>query len=265
MNEWVVGDGRVERVAAEPSRKIRVMLAVHQLLVRQGLVALLSAHPGFTLVSDQIDRDHLLGAVLGMQPDVVLYGCELQENDSLDAIRALCSAAPAVRVVILSESQSGEDALRAIMAGASGFLSMSGGFHALARTIEAVGNGEVGLSRELTGKLVRWLQQTNGWQGASNPAPDSGAQDLLNRLSARERMILVCIGRGESNKGIARELSISEHTVRSHVTNILTKLGMASRVQAAVLAIGSHLNPSEDASLAGTVPASRNHGKRAVA
>ena len=178
-------------------------------------------------------------------PDVILLDNHLPGVRGVDGIGALKEAAPRVRVLMLTVSEDEKDLAAALQAGADGYLLKTVESDQLIETIFKVLDGESVVSPEMLTKLVAVFRArppavapvtATGGDASAVPAAADGDEDLLADLSPREREILLLIARGDSNKLIARELDIAETTVKIHVQHILRKLGLSSRVQAAVYA-----------------------------
>jgi RNA polymerase sigma factor (sigma-70 family) len=207
------------------------------LLVRQGLVQLLEESPRLSVAGTAATAEEALALVAELEPDVVLLDLYLGAADGAAIIDELRRVRPEVKVVILTMSDDDNDLLRTVMAGANGYVIKSTDFSSLVTSLEWVIAGEAGLSRRLTSRLVARLRDA-----ALQPRVDSRFDRIetrprLERLSPRERDVLLLVARGASNREIARDLGLSEHTVRTHITNILAKLGLENRVQAATFAI----------------------------
>jgi two-component system, NarL family, nitrate/nitrite response regulator NarL len=173
------------------------------------------------------------------QPDVVLLDNHLPGVRGVDAIPALKDAAPKARILMLTVSENEADLAAALQAGADGYLLKTVESDQLADTIVKVMDGESVISPEMMTKLVAVFRTRLASTPVSAPAPLEPVREpavASDPLSPREREILLLIARGDSNKLIARELDIAETTVKIHVQHILRKLGLSSRVQAAVYA-----------------------------
>jgi two-component system nitrate/nitrite response regulator NarL len=216
--------------AAEP---LRVMVVDDHTLFRRGLVALLAADGRFRVVGEAGDAGEAQRVAAECRPQVMLLDNHLPGVSGVDALPALLAAAPGVRILMLTMSEDERDLAAALRAGASGYLLKSADSPVLAMAILRAARGESTVSPEMTGKLVSAFQAGPGTEAPVPPAQP----ELYDTLSAREQEILAHIARGASNKEIARELSIAEATVKIHVQHILRKLGLASRVQAAVYAV----------------------------
>jgi len=217
---------------------IRILVVDDHTLMRRGLTALLSRDAALQVVGDAADAGSAQRRAAELQPDLILLDNHLPGVNGVDAIPALRQAAPAARIVMLTVSEDEADLAAALRAGASGYLLKTIEGDDLLTAIQRVMRGGSVVAEEMTGKLVA------AYRGAatapaepSTPAPASP----IEQLSPREREILRGIARGASNKEIARELGIAETTVKIHVQHVLRKLGLSSRVQAAVLATAQGL------------------------
>jgi len=215
--------------AAGAGGGVRVMLVDDHTLLRRGLKALLEADGRFEVVAEAGDAGEAQRRAAAVQPEIILLDNHMPGVTGVDALPGLREAAPAARVLMLTVSEDENDLAAALRAGACGYLLKTVDSEALAAAILDCVQGRSAISPEMTGKLVNAFQS-----GAAAPAPTPA--DALASLSPREREILVHIARGASNKEIARTLAIAETTVKIHVQHLLRKLGLASRVQAAVFA-----------------------------
>ena len=226
---------------------IQLLLVDDHTLFRRGLKALLEQDERFTVSAEAGDVGEALRCLQRERPDVILLDNHLPGVRGVDAIPALKEAAPAARVLMLTVSENENDLAAALQAGADGYLLKTVESDQLADTIVKVLEGESVISPEMMTKLVAVFRLRPSVANAAPPAaaPVSAPVPLeapreaasgADLLSPREREILLLIARGDSNKLIARELDIAETTVKIHVQHILRKLGLTSRVQAAVYA-----------------------------
>ena len=213
------------REPAEP----RVVIADDQTLVRSGFRLILNA-AGIPVVAEASDGIQAAAAVLKHRPDVVLMDIRMPEMDGLEATRRILTAQPGadVRIIILTTFDLDQYVYAALAAGASGFLLKDVTPEHLVAAVRLVRSGDALLAPSITRRLV------------SRFAPATSSPSALPRdmsvLTPRELEVLGLIARGLSNAEIAGELTLSEATVKTHVTRILTKLGLRDRVQAVVLA-----------------------------
>jgi len=222
---------------------VRLLVVDDHTLFRRGLVALLAGDAGVEVVGEAGDGAEAVRRARALQPDLVLLDNHLPGATGIQAIAELREAAPLAKIVLLTVSEDEQDLQAALRCGANGYLLKTIEGDVLMQSIQRVMRGEPVISPELMTRLVAALQAPGG-QGlamlAGEPAshPEGAAQ-----LSPREHEVLQQIARGASNKEIARALQIAETTVKIHVQHILRKLGVSSRVQAAVLASGGQARP----------------------
>ncbi|GIW08008.1 MAG: DNA-binding response regulator [Dehalococcoidia bacterium] len=217
---------------------MRLVLVDDHQLVRAGLAGLFREHESIEVVGEASNCAEAIGTIRQTRPEVVLLDLRLADCDSIELLRQIRREFPTVRVVVLSDEIDDDQLVDVFVAGASGYIPKSTEFAALVKSLEGVAAGEVALSRALTTRLTMKLHQMRSAGGEPSAAPvDRSPDPLLERLSDRERVILSYLAKGAANKEIARSLHISEHTVRTHVTNLLSKLGFTNRVQAAAFAV----------------------------
>lgn len=225
------------------SAPITLLLVDDHTLFRRGLKALLAQDERFAVAAEAADVGEALRCLQRERPDVILLDNHLPGVRGVDAIPALREAAPGARVLMLTVSENEHDLAAALQAGADGYLLKTVESDQLADTIVKVMEGESVISPEMMTKLVAAFRA----RPAAAPTPPASAVPVIEAapgeaaagvelLSPREREILLLIARGDSNKLIARALDIAETTVKIHVQHILRKLGLSSRVQAAVFA-----------------------------
>jgi two-component system nitrate/nitrite response regulator NarL len=213
--------------------RIRLLVVDDHMLFRRGLTALLTADGRFEVVGEAGDAGEAQRRAAELQPDVILLDNHLPGVTGVDALAGLREAAPRAQVLMLTVSEDERDLAAALRGGARGYLLKTVDQAVLASAIERTVRGESTVSPEMTGKLVNAFQALGPNGAAPGPQPDP---DPIHSLSPREREILHHISRGASNKQIARALDIAETTVKIHVQHLLRKLGLNSRVQAAVYA-----------------------------
>ena len=204
---------------------IRLVVVDDHTLFRRGIISLLAHEPGFAIVGEAADGFEGIRTVLAQKPDVVLLDLNMPGISGLDALSAILEDAPGTQVVMLTVSEDAEDLVTALRSGAQGYLLKNIDGEFLVQSIRRAAQGESVISPEMAGKLMR---QVRAGTPSAQPA---------DVLSPREREILQRLAKGGSNKEIARDLDLAESTVKIHVQHILRKLGLNSRVQAAVWAI----------------------------
>jgi two-component system, NarL family, nitrate/nitrite response regulator NarL len=217
------------------STPIRLLVVDDHTLFRRGLVALLGMEPRLQVVGEAGDAGEAQRRARELQPDLILLDNHLPGVNGVDAVAGLREVAPCAQVLMLTVSEDERDLSAALKAGARGYVLKTIDGPDLVRAIERTVAGESIVSPELTAKLVSAFQALHA-APSGVPAVPAAPPEPLDRLSPREREILALIAQGASNKEIARELGIAETTVKIHVQHILRKLGLSSRVQAAVYA-----------------------------
>ena len=211
---------------------IRVLLADDQALVRGGFRSILEGHDDIEVVGEAADGAEAYEAALRTAPDVVLMDVRMPRVDGIEATRRLVADGRVrARVLILTTFDHDEYLYEALRAGAGGFLLKSAPARELASAVRTVAAGDALLAPEIVRRMVE--------DYVRRPRVGSAAPAALGELTAREREVLELVARGHSNAEIAGELYLSEPTVKTHVSRILTKLGLRDRVQAVVLAYES--------------------------
>lgn len=215
------------------NQPVRLLVVDDHTLFRRGLIALLSQLDAVQVVGEAGDAGEAQRRAAELQPDVVLLDNHLPGVRGVDALPGLKEAAPAARVLMLTVSEDEDDLAAALRGGAMGYVLKTIDGDMLLQAIQRCARGESFISPEMTGKLVTAFRAAGTAPAAPAPA---AAPDAAALLSPRERDTLRHLARGASNKEIARALDIAETTVKIHVQNILRKLELSSRVQAAVYA-----------------------------
>jgi DNA-binding NarL/FixJ family response regulator len=210
------------------SDRIRVLLVDDDALVRSGLRMMLAGAESIEVVGETDDGRGVLSAVDLHRPDVVLMDIRMPQVDGIAATRLLRSQPAAPAVVVLTTFDTDELVLRALRAGAAGFLLKDTPPAEIVRAVELVHAGDGMLSPAVTRQLIALVASEGG-------ARHDGARDLLEALSPREREVALAVGRGLPNAEIAAELHMSVATVKAHVSRLLVKLGVENRVQIALL------------------------------
>ncbi len=214
---------------------IRVLIVDDHAIVRKGIRALLSESGGFEIVAEASDGQEALLAVAATQPDVILMDLLMPGMDGIEATRRITSQQPGARILVLTSFAADNKLFPAIKAGALGYLLKDSTPEELLRAIRQVHRGEPALHPTIARKLLQEIAQPVDLQ----PVPEA--------LTGRELAVLRLIAQGLSNQEIADQLSVSEPTVRTHVSRILGKLHLASRTQAALYAVREGLETEEAA------------------
>jgi DNA-binding NarL/FixJ family response regulator len=210
-------------------RPVRVLVADDDAFVRSALTTMLSAHDRMSVVATAGDGAQVIEAVDRHHPDIVLMDIRMPGMDGLAATERLCTRSAAPKIVILTTFDADEYVMRALRAGAAGFLLKDCAPDELFRAIETVADGNAMLSPAVTRRLLAQI---------SDPARAerrSRARAALARLSDRERDIAYAVGRGMPNAEISAELFLSTATVKTHVSSVLSKLGVSNRVEVALI------------------------------
>ena len=211
--------------------RIRVLIVDDHAMVRRGMRDFLDLHPDLEVVGEAADGEAALEATDTLRPDVVVMDLMLPVLDGIAATAQLKARHPTVEVVAITSFIEEERVTAAIEAGASGFLLKDAEADDLAAAIRAARQGEVYLDPAVAGIVARRMR--DGGAGRDGNGADGG----LAGLTSRERDVLACVAHGLSNRAIAQELGMAERTARTHVSNILAKLGLSSRTQAALYAV----------------------------
>ncbi|PKQ26727.1 MAG: DNA-binding response regulator [Actinobacteria bacterium HGW-Actinobacteria-4] len=226
---------------------IRVGLIDDQAMVRVGLKMILQSEPDIEVCCEAADGLEAASMAAEHQPDVVLMDIRMPGMDGLAATKELLAICPDVRVVILTTFDDDEYVYGALRAGASGFLLKSADGDTLVNAVRVVASGEALLAPEVTRRVIEQFTRNGGAADSATgvPAGDGAVHvpspEAIGDLSDREVEVLQLMARGYSNQEIATELFVSNTTVKTHVSHILTKLGVRDRVQAVVEAYDSGL------------------------
>ncbi len=208
---------------------IRVLIVDDHAVVRQGLRAFLQTQDDLDVVGEAADGEEAVRRVRELVPEVVLMDLVMPKLDGIAAIREMRLLSPSTKVIVLTSFADDEKVFAAVKAGAAGYLLKDVQPQELGEAIRTVYRGEAQLHPTVAAKLMQEVAES----GRQRPALDS--------LTNREMDVLRLIARGMSNKEIARELGVAEKTVKTHVSNILQKLHLADRTQAALYAVRERL------------------------
>ena len=207
---------------------IRVLVVDDQHLIRGGLRAIIDAEPDLRVVGEAADGASAAREAVACRADVVLMDVQMPGVDGIEGVRLVIEARPEARVLMLTMFDLDDYVLRALRAGASGFLLKTTPPADLTAAIRAARNGTMLFAPSVTRRLVESY--------VNQPAQVDGVPERLAALTARELDVFQAIARGLSNTEIGAELYMGEATVKTHITRILAKLGLRDRVQAVVLA-----------------------------
>ena len=233
------GDPGTVREADDARRvpdPIRVLIVDDHALFRRGLEMVLAEEPDIELVGEASDGAEAVAKAGEALPDVVLMDIRMPKSSGIEACRAMKEVAPSAKIVMLTISDEEEDLFEAIRAGASGYLLKDIPYDEVADVVRAVHGGQSLINPSMAAKLLTEfaaLAKRDGEERAQEvPAP---------KLTDREMEVLRLVARGMNNRDIAKELFISENTVKNHVRNILEKLQIHSRMEAVMIAVRENL------------------------
>jgi len=216
---------------APRSTPIRILLVDDHAMVRRGMRDFLALHHDLEIVGEAADGAAAIEQANSLRPDVVVMDLLMPGMDGIEATAQIKARHPDTEIVAITSFVEEARIVAALEAGASGFLLKDAEADELAAAIRAAASGEVHLDPAVAGIVARRMRS-----GATGTGTGPGT-DALGRLTARERDVLGGVARGLSNRSIADELGITERTARTHVSNILAKLELSSRTQAALLAV----------------------------
>jgi len=206
--------------------KIRVMIADDHEMVRLGLSFIIKAQSNLELVGEAVSPEQSLEKAKILHPEVVLMDVRFPEGNGIEACRDIKAYDKSINVLMLSSYSEDEAVVAAILAGASGYVLKQIGKSKLAEAIVKVHSGETILDPALTRRVLEMLRH-----------PEQLEQPGLNELNDTERSILLLIAEGKTNKEIAQQLFLSYKTIKNYVSNVLAKLGLSNRAEAAAFAV----------------------------
>lgn len=208
----------------------RILIADDHAIVRFGLRELINGHPGFAVVGEATNGAEALQLARELAPDIVVLDVRMPDGDGVDACRQILAALPGTRVLMLTSFSDDQAVMGAIRAGASGYVLKHLGTGSLLEALTTIAQGGSLLDPAVTGCVLAQMKNLSRNAGGTG-------------LTPQEERILALVGAGLTNREIAGELGLSEHTVRNYVSTILAKLGVATRSQAAVYAVRNNLVP----------------------
>jgi len=211
--------------------KCRVLLVDDHEVVRLGLMTLINDRPDMEVVGEAGTTAEAVAAVARLRPDVVLMDIRMPGEGGIEATRQISARYPTTRVVILTSFADDELVVKAISAGAAGYVLKQVGNQELLRAIAAAARGEALLDPRTTARLLARVRQ----------AERRAEEDAFRDLSDRELEVLAEVARGRTNQEIGDRLNLTEKTVRNYVSTILEKLGLSNRIELATYAVVHHL------------------------
>jgi DNA-binding NarL/FixJ family response regulator len=222
-------------VTANPSAEpepIRVLVVDDQELFRRGLVMLLSVEQGISVVGEAGDGEEGVSIAAQVAPDVVLLDIRMPRRSGLEACQSIKQAVPTTKIIMLTVSDEEADLYEAVKSGASGYLLKDSSIEEVAQAVRVVADGQSLISPSMAVKLIDEFKQMSRPEREHVPGL---------RLTDRELEVLRLVARGLNNREIAKQLFISENTVKNHVRNILEKLQLHSRMEAVMYAVKEKL------------------------
>ncbi len=215
---------------------IRTLIVDDHALFRRGLEIVLVTEPDIEVVGQAGDGAEAVEKAAEAVPDVVLMDVRMPRSSGIQACRAIKEVAPSAKIVILTMSDEEEDLFEAIRAGANGYLLKDIPLHEVAEAVRAVHGGQSLISPSMAGKLLTEFATL-----ARRDTEEAPQQVPAPKLTDREMQVLKLVARGMNNRDIAKELFISDNTVKNHVRNILEKLQIHSRMEAVMVAVREKL------------------------
>jgi DNA-binding NarL/FixJ family response regulator len=222
--------------ARQGPEPIRTLIVDDHALFRRGLEMVLDTEPDIELVGEASDGEEAVLKAGESLPDVILMDIRMPRSSGIEACRALKELVPSAKIVMLTISDEEEDLFEAIRAGASGYLLKDIPLDEVAGTVRAVNGGQSLINPSMAGKLLTEFAAL-----ARRDEEEPPQQVPAPRLTEREIQVLRLVARGMNNRDIAKELFISENTVKNHVRNILEKLQIHSRMEAVMVAVREKL------------------------
>jgi DNA-binding NarL/FixJ family response regulator len=231
-------------VSADPGKRergrqaepIRVLIVDDHALFRRGLEMVLKEEADIEVVGEACDGAEAVARAAASLPDVVLMDIRMPRSSGIDACASMKAAGPSAKIVMLTISDEEEDLFDAIKAGASGYLLKDIPLDEVAESVRAVHGGQSLINPSMAGKLITEFATL-----ARREGEERSEQVPVPKLTDREMEVLKLVAKGSSNRDIARELFISENTVKNHVRNILEKLQIHSRMEAVMVAVREKL------------------------
>jgi DNA-binding NarL/FixJ family response regulator len=215
---------------------LRILLVDDHILFRKGVAALLSARPDMQVVGEASDGSEAIKAARDILPDVILMDIGMPVLNGLEATRRIKREMPHVKIVMLTASDEDQNLFESIKSGAQGYLLKDLEPQQLYSLLDSLRKGEAPLSGAIATKILKEFTQ---------PTEATSEKEIVEELTSREINVLSLIAEGKTNKEIADELVISENTVKIHLRNILDKLHLQNRIQAAVYAVRKGLADTE--------------------
>jgi putative two-component system response regulator len=206
---------------------IRVLLVDDQALIRTGFKTILETEPGIEVVGEAADGTEGIALALDLQPDVICMDVQMPQLDGIEATRQLTAKGCRSAILILTTFDRDDFLFETLQAGAAGFVLKTAEAEELIEAVQILGRGDGLLAPQVTRRVIARFTATQ---------PQQAAQVSVDVLTEREQTTLLCLARGLTNAEIAAELFVSPETVKTHVSNILSKLGLRDRISAVIWA-----------------------------
>ena len=206
---------------------IRVLLVDDQALIRTGFKTILETEPGIEVVGEAADGTEGIALALDLQPDVICMDVQMPQLDGIEATRQLTAKGCRSAILILTTFDRADFLFETLQAGAAGFVLKTAEAEELIEAVQILGRGDGLLAPQVTRRVIARFTATQ---------PQHAAQVSVDVLTEREQTTLLCLARGLTNAEIAAELFVSPETVKTHVSNILSKLGLRDRISAVIWA-----------------------------
>ncbi|MDO4646974.1 MAG: response regulator transcription factor [Propionibacteriaceae bacterium] len=206
---------------------IRVLLVDDQALIRTGFKTILETEPGIEVVGEAADGTEGIALALDLQPDVICMDVQMPQLDGIEATRQLTAKGCRSAILILTTFDRDDFLFETLQAGAAGFVLKTAEAEELIEAVQILGRGDGLLAPQVTRRVIARFTATQ---------PQHAAQVSVDVLTEREQTTLLCLARGLTNAEIAAELFVSPETVKTHVSNILSKLGLRDRISAVIRA-----------------------------
>ena len=220
--------------AAVPPATIRVVVADDHPVIRVGVKNMLESEPGFEVVGEAEDGDVAITQTLGMEPDILLLDLQMPRLPGLEALRAIMSKSPRVKIIMLTSTITTQQIIEALQIGARGIVLKEAAVGDLSRSMRAVLSGDYWIGGE---RVVNLVTALNDLMKKAAAVPERKTYGL----TPREIEVVTCIVEGCSNKDVAKQFAISEETVKRHLSNIFDKTGVSTRLELALFAIAHKL------------------------
>ncbi|MBD0382585.1 response regulator [Paenibacillus sedimenti] len=216
---------------------MKILIVDDQRLMREGLAALIGLEPGMEVVGTAVDGRDAYAKALEWRPDVVLMDIRMPGMDGVEGAQLILKHLPDTKILILTTFDDAELIMRALEKGVHGYLLKDMPSEAIVSSIQTVYNGGTVLQSDITAMLLNELKKMSEWNMDNPNLLSTNEPAALGVLTEREKEILALLGQGLNNKEIAGILVITEGTAKNHVSNLIAKLGLRDRTQAALFSV----------------------------